>query len=183
MRNYLHCSAINLSRTEVVTYIKAFRINIYVSCKVAFDVDAIDLVGIGDSKWAAVAHVRYLDGRRVSDSKSSRAYSCWYCCGVRQRGWMSEMSISSDSRIGHTDIGLARARERCIDGLRLRGNLREITVTAKYIVGCRRDGMGLNVRYRRDLILQGRRHSDVAGIGRGQNADDYEQLKYIIYFD
>lgn len=139
--------------------------------------DVIDLVGIGDSDRTAVAHMRYLHGWRVSNSEGSWAHSRRYSCSICQRGWMSKMSVCSDSGISHADVGLARARERCIDGLGLRGHLRQITVAAENIVGCRRDGMGLKVRDRRDLVLQRGRHSDVAGVGRSQNANDYEQLK------
>lgn len=146
--------------------------------------DVIDLVGIGDSNRAAIAHVRYLNGWRVSDSKSSWAHGRRYSgCSICQWGWMSKMSVCSDGWISHADVGLARARERRIDGFRLRGYLRQITVATKNIVGCRRDGMGLKVRDRRDwrdrcdLVLQCGRHSDVTGIGRSQNTDDYKQLK------
>lgn len=93
--------------------------------------DAINLVGIGDSNRAAVAHVRHLNGRRVSDSEGSWAHGRRYSgCGIRQRGWMSKMSVGGDSRISHADVSLARARERRVDGLGLRGHLRQITVAA-----------------------------------------------------
>lgn len=143
--------------------------------------NVIDLVGIGDSDRAAVAHMRDFNGWRVSDSESSWAHGRRDSgCSICQWGWMSKMSVCGDCGISHADVGLARARERRIDSLRLRGHLRQITMAAKNIVGCRRDGMGLNVRDlrdRRNLILQCGRHSDVASVGCSQNANDHEQLK------
>ena len=130
LRNYLHCSVISLSCTEVYSYKNREFSNKYILYHIkSHDIDVIDLVSISNSNRAAVAHMRYLNGRRVSDSKSSRTHSRWYSgCSISQRGWMSKMSIGSDSRISYTDIGFARARERCVDGFRLRGHLRQITM-------------------------------------------------------
>lgn len=145
----------------------------------------VDLISIGDSDRAAVAHVGHFDGRRVSDSESG--WSGTYSgdgSGVRGRvcqggGWMSEgrsvSSIGDRGRIAHADVSLARAGERRVDGLGLRGHLSQIAVTAQYIVGRRSDGVGLNVRYRRDR--QGGGHTNVASVGRGQDAGDHEELK------
>lgn len=127
-------TGVNIENIEIniILCVYVYDICVYRVCVITW-IPSI-LVGVSDADRAAVAHVGYLDGRRVGDTESGR----WRGRrGVREGGgWMGEVSRVGDRRrVGHADIGFARAGEWRVNGLSLRGYLCQITVAAQNVVG------------------------------------------------